>query len=103
MAKAENRKAQASPFGLGFSIGMQSVLVDHGGTSYLEDDEYSLITDNGILKLKHVENNRFITEKGDPWIITRDTATIEGRICIIGWTIIREDGTVYRFGDFSTR
>ncbi|MCX6826056.1 MAG: hypothetical protein NTV06_02125, partial [candidate division Zixibacteria bacterium] len=102
MAKLENRKGQASPFGLGFDIGMQSIVVDHKNTTRIDDDEYKLLVDNNLLELKHVDSNRYITEEGHPWIITRQTATIAGRESVIGWKIIHEDGIIYRFGDFST-
>ncbi len=101
-AREENRKVQASPFGLGFDLGLQSIVVEHGNTASLYDDDYYMVSANNTIKLINVEGNRFITEQGNPWIITRNTATIDSCVCIIGWSIIKEDGMIYQFGDHSS-
>jgi RHS repeat-associated protein len=100
-AKSENYKLQASPFGLGFSIGRQSITVDHNNTALLEDDKYRLAMAGSSGELHHVENNRFITDKGDPWIITRHVDTINGFPAVIGWQVIKDDGTKFQFGDMT--
>ncbi len=102
MAKSENRKVQASPFGLGFSMGLISIVADHKSTADIEDDEYRLIFNELQAKLYNTDGNLYVTEDAKPWVIRRDTATISGRMCVIGWTVTAEDGTVYRLGDHDT-
>ncbi|MBK7143577.1 MAG: hypothetical protein IPH75_16060 [bacterium] len=100
-AKQENYRAQASPFGLGFTLGGQSIVADHRGTVDISDDDYRLILDNTVVGLKEKDGvaNSYLPESGDPWAITRVAATIDGVPCVIGWIIKREDGTIYRYGD----
>ncbi|MCP4568819.1 MAG: hypothetical protein GY841_14675, partial [FCB group bacterium] len=100
-AKSENYKAQASPFGLGFSIDRHSIIVDHKSTTMLEDDKYRLQSGGGSTELIQAEGNRFITKNGDPWVITRHLDTVDNTPIIIGWTILKEDGTVYQYGDMT--
>jgi len=99
IAKQENRKVQSSPFGLGFSIGVQSIVCDHKSTASISDDSYSLMVNGSPVELKHVSDNSFITATGDPWLITRHIKYIDGFNMVIAWTIKREDGTVYNYGD----
>lgn len=99
-AKKENRYAQASPFGLGFSVGRQFIVADHKSTTDAYDDSYQLVMNGTAYQLKFVENNRYITDDGKPWLIYRHTALVNGYDMVIGWTIHIEDGTIYKYGDF---
>ncbi len=101
-AKQETRLSQASPFGLGFSVGGQSIVCDHNSTTTLADDTYQLIINGTGVTLKYVENDYYVPANGNPWQIYRHTATVGGISVIIGWTVKTEDGTVYKFGDFDT-
>ena len=104
IAKVENRISQASPFGLGFSLGQQAIIVDHNGTAELGDDKYELVINDAAYSLHPADTgdiNDFLTNSGQPWIIRRDTATVENILSVIGWTVRQEDGTVYRYGDFA--
>ncbi len=101
-AKSPNTESQAPPFGLGFSVGMISVVVDHRGTADIYDDFYSLIDNTGLVALKVIDDTAFVAEDGRAWRIKREIAPIGGRDCVIGWTIRLDDGTVWRLGDFDT-
>ncbi|SYZ73767.1 exported hypothetical protein [Candidatus Zixiibacteriota bacterium] len=100
VVKAENRKSQAPPYGLGFDLGNQSIVANCNATADVLDDDYSLLSGNTLIKLIHKGGDSFITQNGDPWIILRQRSSVSGHDAVIGWTIIREDGTIYRFGDF---
>lgn len=101
--REENRKSQASPFGLGFSLAMPSIIVQHNGTAYIFDDEYKLIVNNTGYDLKPIVSNdtSYITNDGQPWRIYRHIDTVENRETVTGWTIHLEDGTIYKLGDFA--
>ncbi len=112
VAKSENRKAQASPFGLGFSLGLESIICEHNGTTTLEDDKYKLLLGNTALDLIVAQEldtlylvsetlfvKRYITQNGLPWNIHPIIHTISSRDYVTGWIIVREDGTIYCYGD----
>ncbi|SYZ73734.1 membrane hypothetical protein [Candidatus Zixiibacteriota bacterium] len=98
-AKLENRIAQASPCGLGFNLGTYSIISDHGGTSYLYDDKYTLIFDNTSYELRHIKADSFMTQDGKPWVILRNRAVVQGDTAVISWIIKMENGVIYQFGD----
>ncbi len=100
MAKQETRIAQASPFGLGFSLGGQSIVCDHNASTTLADDSYQLIINGSAIGLKYVEDDRYAPSNGSPWQIYRHIDSASGVPLVIGWTVKTEDGTVYKFGDF---
>mgnify|MGYP001591157758 FL=1 len=100
-SKQENRKGQASAFGLGFSIGISSVVVDHKGTLDIWDDDYKLILDNTAIELKKKTSTQYVPQSAQPWIITRRIDTVAYREVVTGWTLVKEDGTIFRFGDFA--
>jgi RHS repeat-associated protein len=102
MVRVENRKVQASSCGLGFSLGVQSVVADCRGTASVWDDEYSIINGTSQTRLIGKADDSFITANGDPWIVVRLRGTVSGTEAVIGWKIIRENGTIYRFGDSDT-
>lgn len=101
-AKAENHKSQTSPFGLGFSLGTYSIVCDHRNTVYIDDDRYTLIDCNESIGLLPVGDDEYILADGKPWIITRTVESISSYETVVGWTIKKEDGTIYKYGDFGT-
>jgi hypothetical protein len=90
-AKSENYKHQASPFGLGFNIESNTIISSHNSTAFIDDDKYNLVIGGASIKLRHVENNRYITASGDPWIVIRHTHTIGDYEVVIGWTVKKDD------------
>ncbi len=99
VAKKENRVAQSSPFGLGFSIGRIYIMSDHKNTSDIYDDEYTLFMGGSPIPLKAVDDTLYMTENGTPWIITRSIDKSGVMDQVVGWIILLEDGAVYRLGD----
>ncbi|MEW6413246.1 MAG: HNH/ENDO VII family nuclease [Candidatus Zixiibacteriota bacterium] len=100
----ENRKAQASPWGLGFDLGLESIKCNHMGTADIRDDEYVFILGTAAVRMikANPDSSRYILENGEPWVIYPSTDLVGGKTCVIGWTVIKQDGTVYKYGDFST-
>jgi|GEM_PF-2141156 len=101
-AKLENHEAQAGPFGLGFRLDGQTIVCNHQGTSDIDDDNYYLIVSGSSIALHHVDSNRYVGNNGTAWNVQRYSASISGHDAVVGWTVTREDGTVYRFGDFDS-
>lgn len=97
--RKENRKAQAGPFGLGFELGVPKIVADHRNTTDVFDDYYVLQEGKSSMRLFYLKDSSFITEQASPWKIYRHLAEVGGTQMVIGWTIMREDGTVYRYGD----
>jgi RHS repeat-associated protein len=105
--KAENRISQASDFGLGFTLGTEAIVADHAGTADIIDDEYRLVSGSSMVRLISRGEGTYITEDGRPWVITRSVArapfhSFSLPVCAIGWTIVHEDGSVYKYGDFDS-
>ena len=94
----ENRDHQTSWVGLGFEMGGEAIIVDHHYTMDLHDDEYYFLGGGGPVKLLK-EDDHYIPADGSLWVITRQTQLLNGRDHIIGWTVQKEDGTLYQFGD----
>jgi len=101
-AKLENRKGQASVVGLGFTLGLPSIVANHMGTADINDDEYYLVGANSPARLYALTDSTYLTENGAPWQITRVIDTVEAIVMVIGWTIVDESGVVLSFGDHST-
>ena len=102
IVKQENRRVQASPFGLGMNFGLISIAVDHKGTAPIADDSYKLIENGTALPLTSVADNDYVALDARPWKIHRAVDTVEGRETVVGWLIKTEAGVVYRLGDFNT-
>ncbi len=102
IAKEKNYAVQASCAGLGFSIKRQMIIADHKGTASLADDNYILNFNGRVDNLIKLSADTFVTTQGTPWKIYRQVNdTITDVPIITGWTIISDDGTYYRFGDFN--
>jgi RHS repeat-associated protein len=102
VVRKENRKAQAGPFGLGFELGVPKIVADHRNTTDVFDDYYVLQDGNSSVRLFYLQDSTFTTEQASPWKIYRHLADVSGTQMAIGWTIVREDGTVYRYGDLQS-
>ncbi len=95
-----NYKNQAPDAGLGFSLPLETIRATTFNTVDIEDDIYRFISGDNSFKLIPTGDNTYTTITGQPWIITRDTGTVDGFACVIGWSITKENGTIYTFGDF---
>ncbi|MCK5126273.1 MAG: RHS repeat-associated core domain-containing protein [candidate division Zixibacteria bacterium] len=95
-----NNVSQASTIGMGFSIPTEAVVAVTFNTVSLEDDKYYYNFGSGATELIPLEDNQYTTNTGSPWIITRSTGTIDGTSVVTGWQIIKDNGLIYKFGDF---
>ncbi len=140
-AKISNRYSQTSPFGLGFDLGQEKIVVNHMNTIDISDDSYLLIVGGQSMKLmpkigidrclectfwdnnswpwtciNYVSSegpdcdsvtymeltNQYETQSQIPWRIYSTVLYESGvAIQVIGWTIIKEDGSIYKYGDFN--
>ena len=94
---ANNTFEQPGWVGVGWTLTVGSIVADINNTRDVSDDHYyfvgqdetiEILWDDGAFKLK---NYRF-------WTISR---TVDGSGNITGWTIITENGTKLRFGNFN--
>lgn len=101
IARTPNYMAQVSPYGLGFTMSEQAVISDHKGTASMADDKY-MLTFGGMTALKQLVADTFVAMNGNEWKIIRNVDTTVTDIPIVtGWTVITENGTIHRFGNFS--
>ena len=93
---ADNRDQQAGWVGLGWSLEFGSITADINNTADVIDDRYFYSGPDGNSEMYLIENNKFRIKDYKYWDIERHLSE-DGRIK--GWTIIKEDGTTYRFGN----
>jgi len=97
-ARAVNSVAPTSWVGLGWQMGVGSIVADHKGTTRLDDDEYYLQSPTaGSQRILSKDGNYFL-EHSPYWIVV---PTIEGSKAeskITSWKLVDTDGTVYRYG-----
>lgn len=91
-----NDRIQSSWVGTGWTLTMGYITADNGGTVGLTDDRYFLVTEDGFSSEIRKINGQYLTEDYKYWKITPQ---ITASNHITGWTITREDGTVYQYGD----
>lgn len=84
--------------GLGWSLNLGSIVADNNGTRDATDDHYFYISSSGTSELISIgASNDFRLKEYQYWKITRSLDS-EGNI--IGWTIVTDDGTTMRFGNY---
>ncbi|MEZ5359625.1 MAG: RHS repeat-associated core domain-containing protein [Candidatus Zixiibacteriota bacterium] len=94
-----NYQNQVSEVGLGFRLPLETIQATTFGTIELTDDKYLYFSGDNVYELISTGTNTYTTITGQPWIITRHTGSVAGITCVIGWTIKKENGEVYTFGD----
>ena len=102
-ATEENRRIPASWVGLGFEMGQEYILCDHKGTVTLADDEYFFVAGSGgsVKLIRQLTTNVFLPSSGDKWRFERNVVIIGGEQFVNGWTLKKQNGLVFTFGDFS--
>jgi RHS repeat-associated protein len=101
---AENRDAQTSWVGAGWSFGTEAVEVDHHGTATMEDDEYFYIDGSGGRTPIMKDNAGVYRIQNYPYwkialTVQEDTSGYIDYL-VTGVTITRDDGSKYKYGDF---
>ncbi|MEZ5359628.1 MAG: RHS repeat-associated core domain-containing protein [Candidatus Zixiibacteriota bacterium] len=94
-----NYKAQVTEVGLGFSIPYETIYAKTLNTVSIDDDQYIYIAGGNSYKLIPTGSNSYVTLSANPWKITRIVGTIGGQECVIGWTVIKDNGIILSFGD----
>lgn len=88
-----NRESPTGVLGLGWSMEIPRIVADHKSTSTHKDDEFFLVEGGATTQLLLTGNpNEFYTSRYTNWKINFDELTET-------WTIIKDDGTTYRYGD----
>jgi hypothetical protein len=98
-AETWNRESPTGPIGLGWSIDMPRVVVDHKGTGTREDDHFYLVEGGATNRLYYdgLDGSewKFYTKSYMIWKIRYNPSTQK-------WTITKEDGSQYVYGDQSS-
>ena len=94
--RTENRVAPSGWIGMGWSLTLGSIVGDIGGTADASDDRYHYTDSEGSTDIIKLSSGEFVMQQYKHWKITRhDSSGI-----VVGWTIMKEDGTVMRFGNY---
>jgi len=97
---ADNDKNQASWVGLGWTLEFPAIIADLKGSIDISDDDYFYFDPNEgstLLLPSSGTNNEYILENYRHWKIKR--ILTENNKYVVGWKIIKEDGSIYKFGD----
>ncbi|MBV6419610.1 MAG: hypothetical protein DAHOPDDO_00833 [Ignavibacteriaceae bacterium] len=97
LVRADNKDAQAGWVGLGWSLNLGSIVADINGTRDVSDDKYFFVSASGSSEMILISGNDFMLKEYQYWKITR---SVDGNGNLIGWTIILDDGTKMRFGNY---
>lgn len=103
-AKEQNRTMPASWVGLGFNLNFEYIYCDHKATVNYYDDEYFFVTSSGesFKLIQEGSGNIFKPSSGELWRLERNTASINGTTYVIGWTVKKENGIKFIYGDQTT-
>lgn len=97
LVRADNAVLQAGWVGLGWTLNLGSITADINNTRDVSDDRYFFVDAAGGSELILQSGNSFRLKDYQYWLITRH---LDASGNLIGWTIIREDGTIYRYGNY---
>jgi RHS repeat-associated protein len=97
--KMENRYAPSGSVGLGWDLVYGSISGEINGSVDTLDDRYFYNGPDGSFELQQGTDGIFRIPNYRPWIIRREKESDGNRIA--GWTIIKEDGTILRFGNYT--
>lgn len=102
--KKRNNISTTGWVGLGWSMGFARIVADNNGSMFLDDDSYSLISQEGIsYKIIKDENGKWWVENNPFWLVTPkiDNKSIKNQSVIVGWTITDANGIKYEYGDMA--
>lgn len=88
-----NREAPTGVLGLGWSMDMPRIIADHKNTGTRKDDEFFLVENGTSSQLLYTSNvGYFYTARFSNWTIFYNEVNEL-------WTITKEDGTTFTYGD----
>lgn len=93
---ADNKVSQSGWIGLGWSLNLGSIQGDINNTRDPGDDKYFFVGPDFSSELIHDTGNSFMLREYRYWKITREVSNSN----IVGWTIVHEDGTIQRYGNY---
>lgn len=94
--RTDNRLAPSGWIGVGWNLTLGSIIGEIGSTADTSDDRYRYVDASGSTDIIRLASGEYVLQQYRPWKITR---SIVGGL-VAGWTIIKEDGTVMRFGNY---
>ncbi|MFH2144291.1 MAG: hypothetical protein ABIJ97_17825, partial [Bacteroidota bacterium] len=95
-----NYVVQSDEYGLGFSLNTEYIICNNMKTLTLSDDEFVFKDINGSVELLK-NGSKFVAKDGRLWDISAEVGIVDGAIAIIGWRIVKDDGRIYKYGDFN--
>lgn len=90
-----NRESPTSVLGLGWSMDVPRIVADHKNTGNRFDDEFFLVESGGSSQLLSAGSGEYYTQRYSNWRISYSQFTET-------WTIVKEDGTTYIYGDLNS-
>lgn len=90
-----NRESPTSVLGLGWSIDVPRIVADHKNTGNRLDDEFFLVELGSSSQLLSAGSGEYYTQRYSNWRINYSQPTET-------WTIVKEDGTTYIYGDLNS-
>ena len=94
--RTDNRLAPSGWIGVGWNLTLGSIIGEIGGTADTSDDRYRYVDANGSTDIIRLTSGEYVLQQYRPWKITR--SIVSGLVG--GWTIVKEDGTIMRFGNY---
>jgi YD repeat-containing protein len=101
LVSAPAARSQSGWVGLGWTLGVGSIVGETNGTVDPSDDRYFYQGPEVSTELVCQNGNEFVLKDYKFWKITRVLDTSEQPNRIKGWTIVREDGTTYHYGNYA--
>jgi len=96
IVNARNREQPTGILGLGWSIESPKIIVDHKNTGTRKDDEFYLVEGGASLELFYnTSTGNYYTKNYTNWIINYNESQEK-------WTITKEDGSTYVYGDINS-
>ena len=94
--KTENRYAPSGVVGLGWQLLYGSISGEISNSLDTTDDKYYYNSADGSFELEEALDGTFYIPEYKPWKIKR----IISNNAIAGWEITKEDGKIYRYGNY---
>ncbi len=95
----ENQFAPSGEVGLGWQLLYGSISAEINGTADTSDDKYFFNGPEGSFQLQEGADGAFRIPNYKAWKIIRN---VNSSGIITGWTVIKEDGTIMRFGNYGS-